>query len=230
VVSRPLDIGRIADPVLVVAPHPDDESIGCGGLIAGLRARVADVFVVIMSDGSGSHPNSARYPAPRLARLREAEAVAALSILRVPAERIAFWRLADRSVPQDGAPDFPVAVDRARRVLRDLEPRTLVLPDRADGHGDHRATWAIWSRAALAEGSRARLLEYPVWPGEEARPAGALWTVDIAAQLPAKRRAIAAHRSQHGAVVTDDPAGFRLPADLLARAERPTETYFEAPP
>ena len=47
----------------------------------------------------------------------------------------------------------------------------------------------------------------------------------IGPQLAAKRRAIAAHRSQYGDLIQDDPAGFRLPAGLLARFERPFETF-----
>jgi LmbE family N-acetylglucosaminyl deacetylase len=77
----------------------------------------------------------------------------------------------------------------------------------------------------------ARLLSYPVWgwalPPRQRLDAGTIAGVriDIAAQLPAKRRAIAAHASQHGAVVADDPRGFRLPATLLAALDQPFEVF-----
>jgi LmbE family N-acetylglucosaminyl deacetylase len=61
-------------PFIIIAPHPDDDSLACGGLIAeacreGLRGKV-----VIVSDGAGSHPNSKAYPPDRLRALREEEA------------------------------------------------------------------------------------------------------------------------------------------------------------
>ena len=71
---RPLREQLEDRPFIVVAPHPDDESLACGGLIAdacrqGLRGKV-----VIVSDGAGSHPNSKAYPPDRLRSLREEEA------------------------------------------------------------------------------------------------------------------------------------------------------------
>jgi LmbE family N-acetylglucosaminyl deacetylase len=49
--------------------------------------------------------------------------------------------------------------------------------------------------------------------------------LDISAHLPAKRRAIAAHASQYGGIITDDPAGFQLPSDLLREFDSPWETF-----
>src|SRR5580704_16937481 len=51
-----------AQPLLVLAPHPDDESLGCGGLIADCQARGQPVYVLILTDGAGSHRNSREYP------------------------------------------------------------------------------------------------------------------------------------------------------------------------
>ena len=77
-------------PFIVVAPHPDDESLACGGLIAdacrqGLRGKV-----VIVSDGAGSHPNSKAYPPDRLRSLREEEAKQAGAELGLKPEEICF--------------------------------------------------------------------------------------------------------------------------------------------
>jgi LmbE family N-acetylglucosaminyl deacetylase len=58
-------------PFIVVAPHPDDESLGCGGLIVDACRQGLPGKVVIVSDGAGSHPNSKAYPPDRLTALRE---------------------------------------------------------------------------------------------------------------------------------------------------------------
>jgi LmbE family N-acetylglucosaminyl deacetylase len=222
-----LDIETFRAPVLIVAPHPDDESIGCGGLIAKLRRRAVDVHVVIVTDGTGSHPNSRSHPPSALAALRESEALAALVALGVPAAAVAFWRLGDRFVPAAGEPGFENAVARAQMQLRTLAPGTLVLPNRSDAHGDHRAASQIWRQAAAEVPSPPRVLEYLVWPDPaQTMPIHPL-SLDIADVLPLKIQAIAAHRSQHGQVITDDPTGFSLPPELLSRASEPREIFFE---
>ncbi len=67
--------------VLIVAPHPDDETLGCGGAISLLCRQGYDVNVPIVSDGTGSHPNSQKYPAPILRWIRSQETLTALAIL-----------------------------------------------------------------------------------------------------------------------------------------------------
>ncbi len=87
---------RLEDqPFIVIAPHPDDESLACGGLIAeacreGLRGKV-----VIVSDGAGSHPNSKAYPPDQLRALREEEARRAAAELGLGPEEIIFLGLAE---------------------------------------------------------------------------------------------------------------------------------------
>jgi LmbE family N-acetylglucosaminyl deacetylase len=223
-----LDPAQLGLRVLIVAPHPDDESIGCGGLIATLANRGVDINVVIVTDGSGSHPNSLAYPLARLARLRAREATQALGTLGVDEKHVWFCGLRDRFVPARNTPGFELELTEASALLRRFEPATLVTPSVRDTHGDHKATAEIWRAAIYGIKTPPQVLEYIIWPASDAcdnsRPSLAL---DIAPFLPLKRQAIAAHRSQHGLVITDDPSGFIVPPDLLARADAPYETYFE---
>jgi hypothetical protein len=51
--TRELTEGR---PFVVLSPHPDDETLGTGGLIAEACTRGQEVDVIVVTDGSGSHP------------------------------------------------------------------------------------------------------------------------------------------------------------------------------
>jgi LmbE family N-acetylglucosaminyl deacetylase len=213
---------------LILAPHADDESLGCGGLIAEACAQGLAPYVLIMTDGTGSHPGSRAYPAPRLRALREAEARQAVAALGLAPERIGFLRLRDTAAPREGEA-FEAAVTAVAGLLRERGCGVLLAPWRHDPHGDHEATHEI--AAAAAQRTGAARLAYPVWGWT--LPAGAVlggpepagYRLDIARHLPAKRRAIAAHVSQHGKVITDDPGGFTLPPRLLALFDRPFEVF-----
>src|SRR3984893_12828381 len=88
--------------IVVVAPHPDDETFGCGDLIALAIQLGRNIQVVVISDGVGSHPNSRLYPPDKLRDLREGETRAALSALGAVGENLTFLRLPDRFVPSSG--------------------------------------------------------------------------------------------------------------------------------
>lgn len=221
-------------PVLVVAPHPDDESIGCGGLIALLRERGSPVSVLLLSDGTMSHPNSKRFPAAARRELRWRELVDALDVLGVAPTCIDAMGWADGALPFAGEAAFAAAVDEMRGFMRARQARTLLVPWRRDTHRDHRAAHAIACAANDQLAQRLRVLEYAVWTAERGsrddHPADGearTWTLDISRVVDKKARAVAAHRSQHGGVIDDDPAGFTLSPTMLARCRQPTETYYE---
>ena len=85
----------VFDHLLVVAPHPDDEVIGCGGLIAQTLARGGEVTVCVVSDGRASHPGSRAYPPEKLVAKRRSESRGALAHLGVESDRVHFLDLPD---------------------------------------------------------------------------------------------------------------------------------------
>jgi LmbE family N-acetylglucosaminyl deacetylase len=219
-----------AEPVLILAPHPDDESLGCGGLIAEACRQGQPPFIVILTDGSQSHPNSREYPAERLRALREAEAQSAIAELGMPPERLVFLRYPDSAAPCEGK-----RLDEAAERLADLITRwrckVVAVSWRHDPHCDHAAAAAIAEAACRRTG--ARLLAYPVWgwtlsPEAEIDTAAITgFRLDVTRHLPAKRAAIAAHRSQYAGIITDDPEGFQLPPDFIDAFLVPTETFID---
>jgi LmbE family N-acetylglucosaminyl deacetylase len=210
--------------ILIVAPHPDDETLGCGGLIALALRKAIDVSVVFATDGTGSHRHSPSVSARRLGAIRRREARHALAVLGVRPTAIRRLGLEDRFVAPT-APARAAAEIRARRLLQTFRPDCLVMPSRSDRHGDHRALANVWGQAA-AECAIHRVLEYLIWPSGR-RAAGTALVLDATEVVAAKRQAIQAHRSQRGLVITDDASGFTLPRFLMARARHPTETYYE---
>ncbi|MGG5886674.1 PIG-L deacetylase family protein [Falsiroseomonas sp. HC035] len=223
-----------AGPLLVLAPHPDDESLGCGALLAACAAEGRLVHVVVVSDGRLSHPRSRTHPAERLVALRQAEARSAVAELGLdPARDLSFLGLPDCGVPTGGAPR--TAAVEALRGLVPFAPAIVLGPWRHDPHADHAATAAI--AVALAAGCKARLRSYVVWGwafvtpppgfglGAEPEPEGAPqgWRFSAGRHLAAKRLAVAAHRSQTTGLIADDPTGFRLGPEALALFQQPEE-------
>ncbi len=80
--------------IVVFAPHPDDESLGCGGLISEAVEQGIPVHVVMVSDGGASHPGSRKFPPKRVIAIRRSETLAALSALRSAGERGIISRIA----------------------------------------------------------------------------------------------------------------------------------------
>ena len=229
---RPAETVRSLGRTTVLAPHPDDESLGCGGLLATLAQAGVPARVVVVTDGTQSHPGSAAYPADRLRELREAEAAEAVAALGLDAGSLAFLRHRDCGVPAPGTDAFDRAAGRLAEALGWAE--TVLVPWRRDPHGDHVATWELAAAAAARLDRRPRWIEYPVWAWPHAATEAApqegeatAWRLDIGRVLPAKRRAVAAHRSQLTALIDDDPDGFRLAPEMLAHFDRPWELFLE---
>jgi LmbE family N-acetylglucosaminyl deacetylase len=221
---RDLPLARLeeitnGETIMVLAPHPDDESLGCGGLIAQACALGQPPVVTILTDGTGSHPSSPSYPSCRLRYLREYEARQAVATLGLPPDRIHFLGFRDTAAPKSG-PDFDCAVTGIVRLMRAYDCRMLCAPWLYEPHGDHEAAQLIARSAARI--TKAQLLSYLVWgwtlapdtvlPGRQVDG----WRLGICDQLALKRRAIAAHVSQYTDLINDDPNGFRLPPKLLS--------------
>ena len=219
--------------LVVVAPHPDDESLGCGGLIAAACASGIAVRLVVVSDGVGSHPKSRRYPPAALRDLREAETKAAASHLGLEADAIVFLRLPDTKVPRDG-PMALGARDAICAASRAVSAAAVCVTWPRDPHCDHEATAALVVGCGAGLGA-ARVLAYPVWgwtlpPAVDVGPAPRGVRIDVTRYLGAKAAAIAAHRSQTTDLVDDDPDGFRLTPAMLAYFETPWEILLHMDP
>ena len=152
-------------PTVVLSPHPDNESLGCGGTMALLHQIGVPVQVIMVSDGSQSHPNSQKHPADKLRILRESETRAALHQLGMNPEQVTFLRLPDGNVPDN--PETITYQDAVGRLVAELnrhQPTNgILIPWRRDPHRDHWATWQLLQSAMRQLETQPRVLEYPIW-------------------------------------------------------------------
>ena len=209
---------------LILAPHPDDESLGCGGLISYLTEHDRQVKVIFTTDGTASHPNSIEYPKEKLAGLRKKEAIAALQILGVEADQISFYNGKDSGLEAEGEEGFSKYVELLHRDIIDFEPELVLVPYELDPHRDHRATWQMLIAATKGlTGIVPIIWEYPIWLYENAAladlpslKAAELKALDISGYIQQKEQAIFAHYSQTTDLISDDPSGFRLLPEMIA--------------
>lgn len=213
--------------IVVVAPHPDDEVLGAGGLLAAASERGTEIVLVAVTDGGACFGVDWRGAADVTAleerRIRETEhALAVLLAPSAPVPRIV--RL--------GLPDQRVAAheDDVRQALEAIliAGDVCLFPHRADGHADHEAT----ARAALAACTRtgATPVEYPIWLGAFTEPADSRRAHSRSFELPAalharKQRAIACFESQFE-VVGDASSSPVLGTEELARFTGPREVVY----
>lgn len=202
--------------LLVIAPHPDDEALGCGGLMWTARQSGLEVAVVSVTNGEACYPGM---DAHALATTRHAELLAAAATLGIPARNVRAL-----GVPDGGVTGCETLVEERLAAL--VQPSDLVLATwEHDGHPDHEGTARAARRAATTVG--ARYASYPVWAwhwldvnaSRHRFNGGVRFELSPAARA-AKRQAVARFESQLRSPARFEPI---LPPHVVARFDRPFE-------
>jgi LmbE family N-acetylglucosaminyl deacetylase len=212
--------------VIVVAPHPDDEVFGTGGLLQTVRASGIPVEFVAVSDGEAFHPGSDPSHTDELRVRRADETSLALRRLGWPAPAIT--RL--------GFPDSRIAAHNeslASRLGELLRPDDLCLaPWWYDGHPDHDACGRAARVAADTVG--AKLLGYLVWAWHWSDPQGSDVPWEHCCRFEFSRRMAARKRWATGAFASQTrpfgPGGGDapiVPAAVLRRFWRQFEVFVD---
>jgi LmbE family N-acetylglucosaminyl deacetylase len=180
--DRPLVAAPTLRNLLVLSAHPDDETVGCGGLLALCARSGTEVHVVVATAGEATTGSS--LPADEVGKLRVDELGDACRILGTRPPEVL------------GLPDGHLAehVDElashlARRIA-ELRPEAIALPWFLDGHPDHQAVTAALRQAGVPE--ETELWGYEIWT-----PLPPNRLVDITTVVATKEQAIAAHRTAH---------------------------------
>ena len=180
-----------AEKILVLAPHMDDETIGCGGTLALHAQRGAQITVMFLTDGrNGSSEISVLYGEERERRQRE------LIEIRTTEARAALQRLGANKMicldAEDGELDkCDWAAARLRDVLLKLQPEIVYLPFYLEEHPDHRAASRVLLDAVAGTSLQFQCMGYEVWT-----PLFPNCLVRIDSTLEVKKQALQEYRSQ----------------------------------
>jgi LmbE family N-acetylglucosaminyl deacetylase len=209
----------LGKPILVIAPHPDDEVLGCGGLLAACAAAGVKAHVAFLTDGSLSHPGSASWSQKRIAVRRAAEAMRAAQTLGLSHRDLTFLNKRDGRLLFESA-QMMQAGGQLARLARRMKARTIFVTWRHDPHPDHIAAALIADHVRRAA-PHLRVFHYPIWSHllpRDVTIADGPWRpirLDVRRWLNVKRRALTAYRTQTSTLIADAPITLRLQRDQL---------------
>ena len=196
--------------VIVFAPHPDDETLGCGGTIAKKLAEGYEAIIVVMTDGRflllksfgiGDDPSPGQ-----VKEIRRGEVLRATKILGVPEENVIFLDFVDGTLEENEE----TAEEKVAEILEKYAPSEVYFPFERDAHPDHQAANRIVKRAVEKLNIKPIMYRYMIM--HKAARFGPLIEsflsifkrdrvyVDISEFLPRKREAVKEFKSELTAI------------------------------
>ncbi len=211
-------------PAIVFSPHQDDETLGCGGIIALKRQQSVPVQVVFMTDGQKSHMYAPWLESPPdIVQIRRQEAIDALTVLGVKPADTHFLDQMDGALGELSQTQRQSVIQKIVHLLLMYRPEEVYVPHRKDNHPDHRATYELVRSAIAAAQLEVELLQYPIWLfwesliffGLRPRDLQNAVRLTIGSVRQQKQRAIAAYRSQQLLLPPGFLKGYRTPYEIF---------------
>ena len=184
--------------IIVFSPHPDDETLGCGGTIVKKLDEGYDVYVVLMTDGRHSHDHTfgINDPTPReIKTIRTQEFRNAMRILEVNEKNLILLDFEDGSLEEH----VEEAEKKVADILSEIRPVEIYMPFRHDAKKDHEYTFKIVVASLRKTNISPTIYEYPIWSrkkdvtGYNSRD---VTLQDITGVLETKAEAISGYESQ----------------------------------
>ncbi|MGB3137205.1 MAG: PIG-L family deacetylase [Nodosilinea sp.] len=223
-------------PAIIFAPHQDDETLGCGGLIALKRQQRVPVWVVFLTDGQLCYmgaPEPWPVTAEECIRLRQQEATAALDILGVEASNVVFLDAKDSTLGELEGEQRQRLTESLVHWLTVVQPGEVYVPHHKDVHSDHIATYDLVKAAVDQVPFELDLWQYLVWslwrykdldnlPTSQYE---SLYSLPIESVRAQKLEALRTYRSQY----TPITGGFTaLPKTFMGFFDYPFELFVKA--
>lgn len=215
--------GQLAPgPTLVIAPHPDDETLGCGGMIATRAAEGRRVVIVVVSDGRAlfrrfgvTEPSELEVSA-----MRKAETLRAVEILGAKPRDVRFLDFENERLAEQRSE----AGSRLEAILSELSPSEVYVTSPFEGHREHVLTNELTRAACAATRKCPSLLEYVVTLGRgqtlDTVPRRVL-RMNVSAVRDRERRALAQFRSHLDLIYRGQPAPLTPNYDRYLTEEEP---------
>ncbi len=195
-----------SDKVLVVAPHPDDESLGVGGLLQRIFAQKVPVRILFATNGD-NNPWAQRYwerkwligdiERTRWGQRRREEALRAIVVLGGTSESARFLNLPDLGTTDLLMKGAAGLSGRVAAEIREWQPTVALIPAMFDAHPDHSALSVAVSMALdSAEGPAIRVWEYLVHKPKAPILQTPVRLLLSAEEVGRKRQAILCHETQ----------------------------------
>ena len=189
--------------IVLFAPHPDDETLGCGGFLARRIAEGHRVFVVVLTMGEKLFSSLLKIdddPSPaEVCVMRREETKRATRIMGLRPEDLLFFDYEDGGLERQKQ----AVVERLMPILREVSPAEVLCTSEYEGHRDHVAANEIVRRACARVGAKIAIRHYITSLRQDVSIQalqGRIDTVDVSAYLPLKRQAIAQFQSHLGIV------------------------------
>jgi LmbE family N-acetylglucosaminyl deacetylase len=209
-------------PVLIIAPHPDDETLGCGGLIAKRVAEGRRVVIAVVTDGRAlfrrfgvTDPSESEVSA-----MRKTETLRAVEILGAHTGDVRFLNFENERLHQQRAG----ALREIVALLRDVQPGEVYMPSAFEGHREHVLTHEIVREACATTGLCPTTFEFIVnlksGTTLESIP-GKIHRVDVSAFRDRESEALAQFRSHLDVIYQGQPAPLAPNYDRYLTAEEP---------
>jgi N-acetylglucosamine malate deacetylase 1 len=148
---------------VIIAPHPDDETFGAGGLIAIKKKAGISVKVIFLTMGEASHKWCCNISPEELIKERRKQAISACQTLGLEANDLIWLNLRDGNIPKNGELGFDKAVFMLKEELIILSPEEIYCPHPFDGLRDHEATNQVVNVAVKSAITSTRIIYYLVW-------------------------------------------------------------------
>jgi N-acetylglucosamine malate deacetylase 1 len=227
--AQPMEISNRS--ALIVSPHQDDETLGCGGVIALKRDRGVEVNVAFITDGAASHVWHPQYAQGEIAPVRQQESIEALGILGVQPENIHCLGYPDGQLRWIEADRQQKIIDQLSNLIQTTQPEEIYVTHQRDRSSDHEVAYELVERAIAASGCPTQLIQYPIWIlwkpllGQDLnlQELSGLRRLRIGGVAAKKAQALRAYRSQYQPIA--DTTSTVLPKGFLWRFGLPYELF-----